>query len=155
MTTAYVSGNFDLVHAGHIRLFKIAKKIADRVVVSLNTDSFSLQYKKRLPVMPLAERLEIVSACKYVDDVVVNEGGFDSKITLERVNPDFIVHGDDWTGDSFLKQMGITKDWLLAKGIVIIYVQYQTGLEPISSTLIKERIKNEKIYAGGLHNSQE
>lgn len=153
MIKSYVSGNFDLVHAGHIRLFKIAKQLTDIVVVSLNTDSFSLQYKKKLPVMPLAERIEIVSACRYVDEVVVNEGGYDSKLAIERVKPQFIIHGDDWTGDSFCKQMGFTKEWLLAKGIVLLYVQYQTGYDPISSTLIKDRVKNEKIHTGAMPDS--
>jgi glycerol-3-phosphate cytidylyltransferase len=140
-TKAYLGGNFDLVHAGHIRLFQVAKRIADIVVVSLNTDAFSLQYKKKLPVMPLNERLEIVKACRYVDKVIVNEGGYDSKISIEKENPDFIIHGDDWVGDAFLEQLGVTKEWLIARNICVLYVPYQTGDYPISSTLIKERVK--------------
>jgi cytidyltransferase-like protein len=136
-------GTFDLVHAGHIRLFKLARELCDVVIVGLNTDAFVVQYKGKLPAMQLEERMEIVKACKYVDRVEVNEGGYNSRMIIERVRPDVIFHGTDWMGESFMKQLGVTKDWLLGMGITLIYVDYQTGFEPISSTIIKQKCKNQ------------
>lgn len=140
-TTALLLGTFDVLHPGHIRLFKISKDIADEVIVGLNTDSFVLQYKGKEPIMGLEERIEMISSCRYVDRVEVNEGGYNSRLIIERLMPDFVIHGDDWTGDSYLKQLNVTNDWLVSKGIKVLYVPYDTGTKKISSTLIKQRIK--------------
>lgn len=122
-TRAYIGGTFDLLHAGHINLFRRAKAIADEVVVVLNTDDFAERYKRR-PVMDLGSRMEMVRAIKYVDDVDVNVGGEDSKISILKWRPNYIIHGDDWTGDSYLKQLGIDQSFLDLYGIQIIYFPY-------------------------------
>lgn len=136
-------GTFDVVHAGHIRLFKIASGLCDELVVGLNTDAFVMQYKGKLPIMNLEERMEIVESCRYVDRVDVNEGGYNSRMIIKRIRPDIIFHGTDWMGDSFMKQLGVTKEWLLGMGITLVYIDYQTGVEPISSTIIKIKCKNQ------------
>ena len=134
----YVPGTFDLLHQGHINLFKFAKKIGNEVIVALNIDAFVLQFKKTLPTMTYGERRLALEACKYVDRVVPNMGGYDSKECILTVKPDVILHGDDWTGESYYKQMGFTQEWLDAHGITMIYIPYTKG---ISSRGIKERIK--------------
>jgi cytidyltransferase-like protein len=78
----YTGGTFDLFHSGHIRFLKACRRLAGddgRVVVSLNTDAFIQAYKGKPPIMSYEERAEILLGCKYVDRVVPNLAGADSK----------------------------------------------------------------------------
>jgi glycerol-3-phosphate cytidylyltransferase len=135
----YIGGTFDLIHHGHIELFKYAKKIADVVVVSLNTDEFNLQYKGRRPVMSLEERMAVVSACKYVDRVDVNEGGKNSKPAILRNKPNYILHGEDWKGEPFMRQLGLDQKFLIKNNIELVYAPLVKG---ISSTELKKRTRS-------------
>ncbi len=63
-----VSGGFDPVHIGHVRMFKEAKQFGDQVVVGLNSDEW-LSRKKGKPFMPFEERKEILEAMQYIDYV--------------------------------------------------------------------------------------
>jgi glycerol-3-phosphate cytidylyltransferase-like family protein len=78
-----------------------------------------------------------VRACRYVDLVVVNRFGEDSKPTIAQVAPSHIVHGDDWTGPDLMAQMGLTDGWLAERGIEFLYLPYTEG---ISSSDIEQRI---------------
>ncbi len=124
----YIGGNFDIPHSGHIELFKYAKSIPHSyVIVSLNTDEFSEGYKRK-PIMPLSERIAVISAIKYVDEVVINIGGFDSKPAILASKADVILHGSDWMEDSLKTQMGLTDEWLKDHGIKMIYKPYKQGI---------------------------
>jgi glycerol-3-phosphate cytidylyltransferase len=118
----YVGGTFDLFHWGHIELLKKCAELGD-VWVSLNTDEFASSYKRK-PIMNYEERKRALESCKYVSGVVENTGGADSTIAIGEVLPDIIVHGDDWKGEAYLKQMNLTQDFLDAYGIKLIYLPY-------------------------------
>lgn len=137
MTVAYIGGTFDMMHYGHIRLFKAAKERFGYVVVSLNTDDFTTRFK-RMPIMNLQERIETVEGCRYVDQVIVNVGGEDSKPAILLARPTHIVHGDDWTGPAYLKQLGINQDWINEYGIKMAYLPYTAG---VSTSQLLERVK--------------
>jgi glycerol-3-phosphate cytidylyltransferase len=132
----YTGGTFDLPHHGHFRLLQRAYDFG-RVIVGLNTDEFILQYKGKAPIMSFDERKEILMACRWVDEVVPNYGGADSKIAIDIVKPDYIIIGSDWARKDYYKQMDFTQDWLDERGIGLIYVPYTQG---ISSTDLKTRI---------------
>lgn len=132
----YIGGTFDLLHPGHINLFKEAFKHG-HVVVALNTDDFAARYKRR-PVMRLHERYAVVRACRYVTAVCVNEGDEDSKPTIERWRPRYVVHGDDWTGDALMAQMGLTQGWMDDRGIAFLYLPYTTDVS--SSDIIARAV---------------
>lgn len=138
MARCYIGGTFDLFHHGHVELLKAASEYGD-VWVSLNTDEFAGRYK-RPPVMSLKERSAVVSACRYVAGVVVNAGDEDSKPAILTVKPQFIVHGDDWTGEGLMKQMGLTDDFMLRHGIKFLYLPYTAGVS--SSDVIKRAAAN-------------
>ncbi len=139
---AYIGGTFDLMHHGHVELFKKAKELADIVIVSLNTDEFNQEYKGRRPIMSLEERMKVISSCKYVDIVDVNEGGQDSKPAILRHKPDIILHGQDWVeGKTFLKQLSVTQAFLKKNNIEIIYVPIVAG---ISTTELRKRTQQRK-----------
>lgn len=67
-----VSGGFDPVHVGHVRLFKEARKLGDKLVVILNNDNW-LMKKKGYVFMPQRERKELIEALEAVDKVIISE----------------------------------------------------------------------------------
>lgn len=128
----YVGGTFDLFHVGHLNFLEKAAALGDYLVVSVNTDEFAESYKRR-PVIPLEQRMAILSALKCVDKVVVNEGGADSSVAIGKEKPQIIAHGDDWTGEGYLQQLGISESFLEEHGIIVKYLPYTQG---ISTTAI-------------------
>jgi glycerol-3-phosphate cytidylyltransferase len=132
----YTGGTFDLPHKGHYRLLQRASEIGS-VVVSLNTDEFIEQYKGKPPILTYEERKEALLACRWVDEVVPNVGGTDSRISIEMVKPNYIIIGSDWAKKDYYSQMGFTQDWLDERSIGLIYVPYTKG---ISTTEIKTRM---------------
>jgi len=136
----YTGGTFDLFHYGHINFLRQCSKLSDKVIVSLNTDEFIEQYKGRPPIMNYEEREKSLLSCKYVDEVIPNLSGADSKPTISSVNPNIIAIGDDWAGGNYYKQMDFTQEWLDDNDILLVYLAYTQG---ISTTEIKNRIKNE------------
>lgn len=136
MSVVYTGGTFDLFHEGHVNLLKRCADLG-KVVVSLNTDEFIAEYKGQPPVLSYHEREVVLRACKYVDDVVPNIGGKDSKVAIDLVKPNYIVIGSDWAFKDYYLQMGFNHDWLDKRGIGLVYVPYTEG---VSSTEIKKRI---------------
>ena len=136
----YTGGTFDLFHAGHVNFLKRCKEIAGElgsVVVSLNTDEFIKEYKGKPPVVSFSDRMAVLKACKYVDQVIANSGGADSKPTILQVSPNIIAIGTDWARKDYYKQMQFTQYWLDEKDMSLIYIPYTKG---ISSTEIKTRL---------------
>lgn len=143
MAIVYTGGTFDLFHSGHVNLLKRCKEIAGKngkVIVSLNDDNFIKEYKGSYPICNDMERLTVLLSCRYVDDVVFNVGGKDSKVAIDLVKPNYIVIGSDWAKKDYYSQMGFSQEWLDSRGIGLVYVPYT---ETISSTNIKKRINND------------
>jgi glycerol-3-phosphate cytidylyltransferase len=135
-TLVYTGGTFDLFHAGHARFLQRCAELGP-VVVALNTDEFIEAYKGKPPVLSYADREAVLLACRYVDKVVPNTAGADSKPTIEEVWPDIIAIGTDWARRDYHAQMQFDQDWLDEREIALIYIPYTQG---ISSTAIKERM---------------
>lgn len=133
----YTGGTFDLLHFGHFNFLKKCKSISDKVVVSLNTDDFIEQFKGKKPVMSYQEREKSLLHCQYVDEVVPNFSGEDSKPSILSVDPSIIAIGDDWAHKDYYSQMNFTQEWLDEKTIVLVYIPYTKG---ISTTEIKRRL---------------
>jgi glycerol-3-phosphate cytidylyltransferase len=131
----YTGGTFDLFHSGHVNLLRRCARMG-RVVVALNTDEFIEEYKGKRPVCSYEERAIVLRACRYVDEVVANTGGADSRPTIEAVAPDIIAIGTDWARKDYYKQMMFDQDWLDERGIALIYIPYTSG---ISTTNLKAR----------------
>jgi len=132
----YTGGTFDLFHSGHARFLQRCAELGP-VVVSLNTDEFIEEYKGKPPVISYPDREAVLMACRYVDKVIPNTGGTDSKPSIEEVWPDIIAIGTDWARRDYYAQMQFDQDWLDERGIALIYIPYTQG---ISSTAIKERM---------------
>ena len=94
-----VSGGFDPVHIGHVRLFQEAKKLGDELVVVINNDNW-LKLKKGYVFMPEQERKEIIEAFKGVDRVILSSHEKDTKDIsiskdLRALHPDIFAKGGD------------------------------------------------------------
>jgi len=130
MTTwVYVGGTFDLFHYGHARFLEQCAEHG-KVIVTINTDDFCERYKRK-PILSLGERIESVRACKWVDEVIVNVGDEDSGITVDLVKDrtiSAIAHGDDWTGQELIEQLGISQEWLDKRNIQMLYIPYTAGI---------------------------
>jgi glycerol-3-phosphate cytidylyltransferase len=135
----YTGGTFDLFHYGHVNFLKQCKLLADEVVVSLNTDEFIEAFKSKKPVQDYRERELSLLGCKYVDRVVPNIGGSDSKPSILQVKPTIVAIGDDWAKKDYYSQMSFTQEWLDEQCIVLVYIPYTRG---ISSTDLKDRVIN-------------
>jgi D-beta-D-heptose 7-phosphate kinase/D-beta-D-heptose 1-phosphate adenosyltransferase len=94
-----VSGGFDPVHIGHVRMFNEAKKLGDRLIVILNNDNW-LRYKKGYVFMPEEERKEIIEAFESVDEVFLTLHKKDTKDIsvckeLKMIKPHVFANGGD------------------------------------------------------------
>lgn len=137
MKILYTGGTFDLLHFGHVSFLEKCRKISDKVVVSLNTDEFIKKFKGSYPIMNYSEREKSLMYCQFVDSVIPNISGEDSKPSILSVNPNIIAIGDDWAHKDYFSQMQFTQQWLDEKGIVLTYIPYTKG---ISTTEIKQRL---------------
>jgi len=99
-----VSGGFDPIHVGHVRMFQEAKKLGDKLVVILNNDNW-LKKKKGYVFMPETERKEVIESITGVDEVVISHHGPDPSDMsvcrdLEIVRPHIFANGGDRTHDN-------------------------------------------------------
>ena len=87
--------------------------------------------------MTYNERKRSLEGIRYVDEVIPNIGGEDSKPAILSVHPNIVAIGDDWAKKDYFAQMNFTQDWLDEQDIVLVYLSYTKG---ISTTDIKKRI---------------
>ena len=99
MTKIWTNGCFDILHRGHIELFKYAKPLGNELTVDVDSDRKIMRDKCIYrPINNLEDRMEILNSIRYIDRVV----HFDSRDELEYIikhyNTDIIVVGSDWKG---------------------------------------------------------
>ncbi len=137
----FTNGCFDLLHVGHVRYLKAARKLGKRLVVGLNSDA-SVQglkptkpgYPPR-PIVPDLQRGEVLAALKPVDGVVV----FDEPTagpTIAALQPDIYVKGGDYTIDA-LPETPIVQGY--GGEIKLIPVEIATGTTNIIETILGAR----------------
>ncbi len=125
LITVAVSGGFDPIHIGHVRLFWHAKKLGDRLIVILNNDNW-LMKKKGHVFMPEKERKEIIEAIRGVDGVFLTEHTKNPKDMsicreLKILKPDIFGNGGDRTSRNIpeyklCKKLGIEMKFGLGHG---------------------------------------
>ena len=101
-TVVFTNGCFDLIHGGHIHLFRTAKRLGDVLIVALNSDASIRRLKgPSRPIFPLAERLEVLAALEDVDYVTWFRQDTPQKI-IAALLPDVLVKGGDWGSDAIV-----------------------------------------------------
>ena len=130
----YTQGTYDMFHIGHLNLIKNAKRRCDYLIVGVNTDELVESYKNKRPIIPLEERVEIVRAIKYVDEVIITNT-LDKKVIWDKIRFDEIYIGDDWKGNARWEQTGRELAELGAKLVFLPYTK------ETSSTMLREKLK--------------
>lgn len=144
-----VSGGFDPVHIGHVRMFKEAKKLGDELVVLLNNDNW-LRAKKGFVFMPEHERKEIIEAFDSVDRVIISSHKKRTKdmsvcVELIKIKPHIFANGGDRNEkDSNNPDSSLYKERQIHKklGIQMIYNVGHGGKVQSSSELVEKAHKN-------------
>lgn len=93
-TRVYVDMVGDLFHMGHVEFLKAAREHGDWLVVGVLSDEDVAEYKRR-PIMTLAERVAVIQACRYVDEVHPNAPQNVTTKFLDEHDIAIVVHGDD------------------------------------------------------------
>lgn len=136
-----VSGGFDPVHVGHVRMFEEAKKLGDELVVILNND-YWLRKKKRHVFMPEQERKEVIEAFRCVDRVILTRhspGTEDMSVVkeLQRLKPDIFANGGDRFANN-IPEVAVCKKI----GCKMIFRVGRGGKVQSSSWLLTNYLKN-------------
>ncbi len=132
----FTNGCFDLLHPGHVRYLAAAKRLGDKLVVGLNSDSSLRRLDKGTgrPIVPQAARAEVVAALEAVDAVAI----FDQPTPLDLirvVQPDVLVKGGDWSVERI-----IGADVVRARGGSVRSLRFEPGYS--TSALIKRIAAN-------------
>lgn len=130
----YTTGVFDMFHIGHLNILKRAKAMCEYLIVGVSTDELVKEYKHKLPIIPYEERIEILRACRYVDEVIpqVNRNKIDA---YKQLRFDVMFVGDDWRGNALFEE---TEAYLKKHGVDVVYFPYT---DSISSSILRERLK--------------
>lgn len=127
----YTTGVFDLFHIGHLNVLKRAKLECDYLIVGVTSDELSMSGKNKKPVIPFQERLEIVEAIKFVDEVVP-QVNYDKLEAWNNLRFDKMFVGDDWKGTD---KWNAIEDDFEKRGVEIMYFPYTTHT---SSTILRD-----------------
>ena len=98
----FTNGCFDLLHPGHVQTLESARALGDVLIVGVNSDASVGQLKGAgRPVIPEAERAEILAAFSCVDAVIIFDETTPREV-IARLLPDVLVKGGDWAGDQII-----------------------------------------------------
>ena len=129
MKTVLTFGVYDMLHIGHILLFKRAKELGDKLIVAVQDGDFILKYKPGTKMIySTEERAFMVSAVKYVDEVVIYK---DVDVDIRNIDFDVFVKGPDQKHEWFHRAV----KWCEENGKE---VKVLARTEGISSTMLRE-----------------
>lgn len=133
----FTNGVFDLIHPGHVRYLRAARRLGERLVVGINSDR-SVRRLAKGPERPLVrqrDRAEVLAALEMVDYVVIF--GQDTPYEVIRaLRPDVLVKGGDWTVDRI-----VGADLVLARGGAVRSLRFAPGY---STTSLVRRMRTAK-----------
>ena len=135
MVTVYVPGVFDVLHVGHLNYLRAARGAGDRMIVGVQDDREVLQQKGLQPVVPLAERMALIEALGFVDEVVSYRNVNQSAL-LKGLDIDVFAVGEEY-GRRDLQQRQ-TLDYCDRAGVRVFRVPRTPH---VSSTQIRARLK--------------
>ena len=129
----YTTGVFDMFHVGHLNILRRAKEQCDYLIVGVSTDELVKTYKNKTPIVSFKERVEIVEAIKYVDEVVP-QLNMDKFSAWEKLKFDVIFHGDDWKNSNLYNEC---EKQLSSVGVDVVFLPHTDG---VSSTLLCKKL---------------
>ena len=141
-STVYTVGTFDLLHVGHLALLEYCKTLGDVVAVGVASDRVVNSYKPNVPVIPLDQRQEMLSALRCVD-IVRPYHELEYVSGCKELNIDIFVVGEDWGSDSHNVEV---ESYLRANNKPVIQVHYNPRT---SSTRIKQCAVDQNLRRRG------
>ena len=127
----YTTGVFDLFHICHLNILKRARLECDHLIVGISTDELCVSAKNKKPFIPFQERMDLVEAVKYVDEVVP-QTSYTKMEAWNNLKFDRMFVGDDWKGSD---QWNKIENEFSKVGVEIIYFPYTTHT---SSTILRD-----------------
>lgn len=132
----YTTGVFDMFHIGHLNILRRAKEQCEYLIVGVTTDELCQKNKKKLPIICEADRIAIVEAICYVDQVVP-QNDMDKLAAVRKYSVDAVFVGSDWQGTPSWERY--EKEFATV-GCDVVYLKHTDG---ISSTVLRERLNQE------------
>lgn len=95
----WCNGTFDILHPGHIELFKVGKSLGDKLIVATDTDEKIRQDKgSSKPINNLCDRISMLQAIRYIDQVHYFDNRKELEGLIKLYSPDILLLGNDWQG---------------------------------------------------------
>ncbi len=132
----YTTGVYDMFHIGHLNILRRAKEQCEYLIVGVTTDDLCQKRKNKLPIICEEERMAIVRAIRYVDEVVP-QTDMDKLAAVKKYHADVVFVGSDWKGTPSWDEY--EKDFAEV-GCDVVYLDHTDG---ISSTILRERLNKE------------
>lgn len=137
----YAPGAFDLFHVGHLNLLRQAKEHCDFLIAGVVADDVLIRHKGVTPVIPLAERLEIVRNVRFVDAAI--PAMTNDKVEIwQDLRFNVLFKGSDWQGTERGNQL---ERAFAALGVKVVYFPYSLAT---SSSALRRTLQNINILAG-------
>lgn len=122
-------GVYDLLHLGHIQLFKNAKQLGDELIVAVQDGDFIKKYKPDVDmIFSTEERLFMVESIKYVDKAILYK---DVNIDIKKFDFDIFAKGPDQNHQGFVE----AEQWCIEQGKKVVVIPRTEG---ISSSILRE-----------------
>ena len=129
----YTTGVFDMFHIGHLNILRRAKEQCDYLIVGVTSDELCFKRKNKYPIINEQDRMAIVQAIRYVDQVVP-QTNMDKLTAVKEVNADVVFVGSDWNGTDAWNEY---EKQFASIGCSVVYLDHTDG---ISSTILREKL---------------
>ncbi|XP_004302493.1 PREDICTED: ethanolamine-phosphate cytidylyltransferase [Fragaria vesca subsp. vesca] len=140
----YIDGAFDLFHAGHVEILRVARELGDFLLVGIHTDqTVSANRGAHRPIMNLHERSLSVLGCRYVDEVIIGAPWEITKDVITTFNISLVVHGTVAENNNFEKETGNPYEVPISMGIFKVLA---SPLDITTSTIIRRIVSNHEAY---------
>ncbi|XP_043816176.1 ethanolamine-phosphate cytidylyltransferase isoform X2 [Manihot esculenta] len=140
----YIDGAFDLFHAGHVEILRVARGLGDFLLVGIHNDqTVSAKRGAHRPIMNLHERSLSVLACRYVDEVIIGAPSEVSKDMITTFNISLVVHGTVAENIEYEKEQSNPYAVPISMGIFEVL---ESPLDITTSTIIRRIVANHEAY---------
>lgn len=133
LTVGYVPGVFDMFHIGHLNILRASRERCDRLIAGVVTDEVVETMKGYRPIVPLDERMEILRAVRFVDEVVVDTSA-DKREVWRDHRFDLLFKGDDWQHTERGERL---EQHMAEVGAAVVYLPYTPHT---SSTVLRQTL---------------
>lgn len=131
----YTSGVYDMFHIGHLNILRRAKEQCEHLIVGVTTDELCYSRKQKYPIINENDRMDIVRAIRFVDEVVA-QSDMDKLKMVKQIGADAVFVGSDWKGtdawNNYEKEFSNV-------GCSVVYLDHTDG---ISSTILREKLSS-------------